>query len=75
MQLVYHRCCQLNELKIIFENNSLFTTGVITSPNYPEVYFPNLDKTEILQVETGKVLRLEFNDKMTEEEKIHNGLI
>ena len=35
---------------------------MITSPNYPEVYSPNLDKTEILQVETGKVLRLEFTD-------------
>ena len=35
-------------------------TGVVTSPNYPDDYPPNLDKTETIQVESGKVLRLEF---------------
>ena len=37
-----------------------FSTGVITSPNHPGKYPLNLDKTQTLQVETGKILRLEF---------------
>ena len=37
-----------------------FSTGVVTSPNYPDDYPHNLDKTQTLQVETGKILRLEF---------------
>ena len=35
-------------------------TGVVTSPNYPADYPENLDKTDILEVENGKILRLEF---------------
>ena len=35
-------------------------TGVVTSPNHPDNYPNNLDKTEILEVENGKILRLEF---------------
>ena len=35
-------------------------TGVVTSPNHPDNYPNNLDKTETLQVESGKILRLEF---------------
>ena len=38
----------------------LFSTGVVTSPNHPGDYPDNLDKTQTLQVETGKILRLEF---------------
>ena len=37
-----------------------FSTGVVTSPNHPGDYPDNLDKTQTLQVETGKILRLEF---------------
>ena len=38
----------------------IFLAGVVTSPNYPDNY-PNLvHKTESIQVESGKVLRLEF---------------
>ena len=38
----------------------LITTGVVTSPNYPANYPPHIEKTEKIQVEIGKVLRLEF---------------
>ena len=34
--------------------------GVVNSPNYPSNYPHNLDKTETIQVESGKVLRLVF---------------
>ena len=36
------------------------TPGVISSPNHPDDYPHNLDKTEYVEVETGKILRLEF---------------
>ena len=36
------------------------SAGVITSPNYPDDYPHNLDKTEYVEVDTGKILRLEF---------------
>ena len=35
-------------------------TGVVTSPNHPGNYPHNLDKTQIIEVESGKILRLEF---------------
>ena len=35
-------------------------TGVVTSPNHPGNYPHNLNKTEIIEVESGKILRLEF---------------
>ena len=38
----------------------LITTGVVTSPNYPAKYPPHIEKTEKIEVEIGKVLRLEF---------------
>ena len=38
----------------------LKATGVVTSPNHPGNYPDNLNKTEILEVESGKILRLEF---------------
>ena len=37
-----------------------FFAGVVTSPNFPGYYPHNLDKTEKIQVESGKILRLEF---------------
>ena len=33
---------------------------MITSPNHPALYPSNLDKTEKIVVESGKILRLEF---------------
>ena len=36
------------------------TTGVVTSPNYPGNYPGNLEKTETIEVESGKILRMEF---------------
>ena len=35
-------------------------TGVVTSPNHPDDYPSNLDKTQTIEVESGKILRLEF---------------
>ena len=35
-------------------------TGVVTSPNHPGDYPLNLNKTETIEVESGKILRLEF---------------
>ena len=35
-------------------------TGVVTSPNHPSNYPNNLDKTQFIEVESGKILRLEF---------------
>ena len=40
---------------------SQFSTGVVTSPNHPDGYPHNLDKTETIEVESGNLLRLEFN--------------
>ena len=38
----------------------LFTTGEVTSPNYPNNYPYNLEKTETIKVEEGLVLSLQF---------------
>ena len=35
-------------------------TGIVASTNHPYNYPHNLDKTEIIEVESGKILRLEF---------------
>ena len=35
-------------------------TGIITSPNYPGEYPHNLDKTHTIEVESGKILRIQF---------------
>ena len=40
----------------------LKATGVVTSPNHPDNYPNNLDKTETIEVESGKILRLEFTN-------------
>ena len=36
------------------------TLGVVTSPNHPDNYPHNIDKTEQITVQRGKILRLEF---------------
>ena len=38
----------------------ILCTGVITSPNHPDYYPNNLEKTEMIQVEQGLILSLEF---------------
>ena len=38
----------------------LKATGVVTSPNHPDNYPNNLDKTQTIEVASGKILRLEF---------------
>ena len=45
------------------ENNFDFilkVTGVVISPNHPDNYPDNLDKTDTIEVENGKILRMEF---------------
>ena len=39
---------------------TFFLAGVVTSPNYPDNYPDNLERTTIVHVERGKILRLEF---------------
>merc|ERR1712110_960754 len=34
--------------------------GVVTSPNHPGLYPKNFNKTQLIEVESGKILRLEF---------------
>ena len=38
----------------------LKATGVVTSPNHPGYYPHNINKTQTIEVEIGKILRLEF---------------
>ena len=38
----------------------LKATGVVTSPNHPGRYPHNLNKMQTIEVENGKILRLEF---------------
>ena len=38
----------------------LFTAGEVTSPNYPDYYPNNLEKTQTIRVEEGLVLSLQF---------------
>ena len=38
----------------------MHTSGVVTSPNHPKTYPPNIEKAERIKVESGKVLKLEF---------------
>ena len=46
----------------------LKATGVITSPNHPDEYPNNINKTETIEVESGKILRLEFTSFAVEYE-------
>ena len=39
---------------------STCSTGAVSSPNYPGKYPDNLDRTETVEVESGKVLRIVF---------------
>ena len=41
-------------------NSKTLCKGVVTSPHHPGNYPKNLEKTETIQVESGKILRLEF---------------
>ena len=55
--------CGDNKLKCPFcwvQLGRLHFTGVVTSPNHPKSYPHNLEKTERIKAEGGKVLRLEF---------------
>ena len=49
-------------MKLVRENciDGLLTTGNVASPNHPDNHPHNLDKTQTIEVESGKVLRLEF---------------
>ena len=38
----------------------LLATGNVASPNHPDNYPNNLDKTQTIEVASGKILRLEF---------------
>ena len=38
----------------------ILATGVVTSPNYPDNYPNNLNKTEWIEVEQGLILNLKF---------------
>ena len=39
---------------------NLFTTGEVTSPNYPNNYPNDLDKTQTIRVEEGLIISLQF---------------
>ena len=45
---------------MFFLLSSTCSTGVVTSPNYPGKYPDNLNRTETVKVESGKILRMEF---------------
>ena len=44
-----------NNFEFIFK-----TAGVVASPNHPDDYPRNVDKKQTIEVESGKILRLEF---------------
>ena len=59
-------CGSEGEWRMVCQNTlkfeRLFTTGVITSPNYPNQYPNNVEKTERIEAESGMILRLEFTN-------------
>ena len=40
--------------------SQLLSQGVVTSPNFPGIYPDNVEKTETIQVEAGRVISLKF---------------
>ena len=47
---------------MFFPLSSTCSTGVVTSANYPGRYPDNLNRTETVKVESGKVLRMQFTN-------------
>ena len=45
--------------KFSFSLENIFS-GIVTSPNYPDNYPDSLEKTELVQVEQGMILSIEF---------------
>ena len=45
---------------LILDSNLLFHIGNVTSPNYPSNYPNNLDRKDMIQVEEGQILALQF---------------
>ena len=52
----------MNFATIIIPNLTVSMTGIITSPNFPGEYPYNLQKSETIKGEDGKILLLEFAD-------------
>ena len=50
----------INVLFVEFNLKDCNTTGVLVSPNHPKSYPHNLERRDTIQVESGKMLRLEF---------------
>ena len=48
-------------LTVVFSLNKIsFDAGVVSSPNYPDDYPNNIEKTETIQVEKGLIVSLQF---------------
>ena len=47
-------------LKKNFSSETFSLIGIVTSPNYPNNYPDRLDNTELVQVEQGMILSIEF---------------
>ena len=43
-----------------FSSQTFSSIGIVTSPNYPNNYPDRLDNTELVQVEQGMILSIEF---------------
>ena len=48
-------------MSFLDSRNTFFTTGVVTSANYPNNYPDNLERTEMIEVEQGLILSLTFS--------------
>ena len=62
IEAIQFLCKISRELKSIRHIKCIYTTGVVTSPNYPHCYPPNLypPKRQTIRAEQGLVLVLEF---------------